>query len=139
MLKVHRQRTGEFDHELVWALVGTGLLLAWSLYPIWKPPLFGVCLLKTCTGIPCALCGGTRSLLAGSRGDLGAAWRWNPLVCSGVIAFGVYWSYCVVSSALRVKTRIRLHVSDPLSLGVVRWGAATLLALNWIYLIYAGR
>lgn len=31
-------------------------------------------------GIPCPFCGGTRATLALARGDVAAAWSWNPVV-----------------------------------------------------------
>lgn len=31
-------------------------------------------------GIPCPFCGGTRATLAFVRGDVAAAWSWNPVV-----------------------------------------------------------
>lgn len=31
-------------------------------------------------GIPCPLCGGTRATLTLARGDVAAAWSWNPVV-----------------------------------------------------------
>ena len=36
------------------------------------------CALRTFTGIPCPLCGGTRSMLAWSQFDLPGAFRFNP-------------------------------------------------------------
>jgi hypothetical protein len=43
------------------------------------------CPLRTLTGWECPGCGSTRALSALARGDLAAAWRFNPLAVAGTV------------------------------------------------------
>ena len=55
------------------ALVGAGVVYAISPVHLQVP-----CPLLTLTGIPCPLCGMTRSVTVAFRGDLLASLRFNP-------------------------------------------------------------
>ncbi len=52
-----------------------GLALAWPRLPV-HPPL--ACPLRTLTGVPCPLCGMTRSVVAAMHGHLLESLRFNP-------------------------------------------------------------
>ena len=93
------------------------------------------CPFKAVTGIPCATCGSTRSMLALLHFDLSTALQSNPAVSLFAIAwacFAVYGAVVVVLRLPRVRAEgFRLRR---------RWLAfgMGLLAVNWAYLIAAG-
>jgi hypothetical protein len=69
-----------------WALGALVLLLATALAPL-PPPggsLLPTCGFRSLTGLPCALCGGTRSAQAVLRGDFARARTLNPLAFPAV-------------------------------------------------------
>ena len=59
----------------------------------WRPRT--VCLLRTVTGVPCPLCGGTTAAVRVGRGDLLGGLRASPAAVLGALAF-------VVSPVLRL-------------------------------------
>lgn len=67
-----------------------GVLLALALglaalHLPWRPRT--VCVLRTVTGIPCPLCGGTTAAVHVGRGDLLGGLKASPLAVLGAIAF----------------------------------------------------
>ncbi|MCU1623060.1 MAG: hypothetical protein JWL79_1905 [Frankiales bacterium] len=66
-----------------------GLLLAaaagLALLHVRRPG--SLCLLRTVTGIPCPLCGGTTAAVHVGRGDLAGGLRASPLAVLGAVAF----------------------------------------------------
>ena len=79
------------DRALQAAAVGGALIAVRYLPP---------CGFKTATGLPCPLCGGTRSAACLVRGDLVGALEWNPwavawLVLAAVLASA--WSFEAVA------------------------------------------
>lgn len=50
------------------------------------PSLPGGCVFHRVTGLPCALCGGTRAARALLQGDVPRAWKLNPLALPAVAA-----------------------------------------------------
>lgn len=98
--------------------------------PIKPPP----CGLRTLTGIPCLACGGTRSLVALSRGEIMRAVAFNPLVFLAAIAIAGWLAVVLGRLALGLPERKR----TPWSRGRVAWviaGSILLAAANWAYLI----
>ena len=78
----------EVDHERLWlsvALAGAALVVLWVAAGHEELPRL-ICPFRHLTGIPCFTCGGTRALLALTRGDVQAAFLWNPLVAVSAIA-----------------------------------------------------
>ena len=65
---------------LLAAAVGLALL-----HLPWRPRT--VCLLRTVTGVPCPLCGGTTAAVRIGRGDLPGGLRASPLAVLGALAF----------------------------------------------------
>lgn len=113
---------------------------AWAALVLWAlqvarsgGPVFGLCLFKRITGVPCPTCGGTRAVLRAAEGDLPGALLCNPLVVCGL----------VILSALMA---LRLIGGRTVSLGLtarqqrIAWLLlAGLLLLNWAYVVALGR
>ncbi len=78
----------EVDHERLWlsvALAGAALVVLWVAAGHEELPHV-ICPFRHLTGIPCVTCGGTRAVLALTRGEVQAAFLWNPLVAVFAIA-----------------------------------------------------
>jgi len=97
---------------------------------------FTVCTLKGVTGIPCPTCGATRALAHLAQLDLAGAFALNPLVTLGFAAV-IPWAL----TDLVLLSRGRALDLELSSRGARRLGllAAAALALNWLYLLAAGR
>lgn len=77
------------------AWVGVGGLALAAVYQLSGGRLGIPCLLHLTTGLDCPLCGSTRMAAALFRGDLEAAWQFNPavLLLSPVIAVAVGYQF----------------------------------------------
>jgi len=103
-----------------------------------RVPLLGLflthpCGLKALTGIPCPLCGGTRSVILAARGEWLRSLLMNPvgtlLVTAGPVA-GMWLMACAVTGRdLGLSRAKRL-------LGGIRWGWALLLAVLWAWNLF---
>jgi hypothetical protein len=129
----------EVDHERLWlsvALAGAALVVLWVAAGHEELPRL-ICPFRHLTGIPCFTCGGTRAVLALTRGDVHAAFEWNPLVAVSAIAALVWLFYAAVVTALRApRVRVRLAERDRSVLRALAWSAIT---GNWVFLILQGR
>lgn len=140
MVIERRPLTGrEVDHERLWlsvALAGAALVVLWLASGHEELPRL-MCPFRHLTGIPCFTCGGTRAVLALTRGDVQAAFVWNPLVAASALAASVWLFYAAVVTALRApRLRVRLAERDRLLFRAAAW---TAIASNWVFLILAGR
>lgn len=131
-----RLRAQETDHERLWlsvGLAGAALALLWQASGPSELPVFR-CPFKAMTGgWPCVTCGGTRAFFALMRGAPLEALRWNPLVTLTLIAFACYGVYAAIVATFDLP---RVRVTWPASQStLLRAGAWTLLAANWIFLI----
>jgi hypothetical protein len=99
------------------ARVGAGALLgvavAWPRLPL-HPPL--ACPLRALTGVPCPLCGMTRSVVAAMHGHLLESLRFNP---AGIL---------VVLLAVAMFTGVRLE-----RVRVAPWLIVAFVALLWAW------
>ena len=129
----------EVDHERLWlsvALAGAALVVLWVASGHEELPRV-ICPFRHLTGIPCVGCGGTRALLALTRGELHAAFIWNPLVAAASIAALAWLLYAAVVTVLRApRLRVRLGSRDRLLFRTAAW---TVLVGNWMFLILQGR
>jgi hypothetical protein len=92
-----------------------------------------LCRFRAFTGLPCPTCGGTRGTAALLRGDVSEAFAANPLLM-GVLA--VTALVLLVRAATGLLPALRTRPGEGrYVLGV----ALTLVALDWAYLIAAGR
>lgn len=92
-----------------------------------------VCWFRHTFGVPCPTCGATRSALALAHGNIGLAFRTNPLMCLVYLGVLIFDLYVVTVLVFRTK-RLRL---EPIPLQVqraLRVIAVGLLIGNWIYL-----
>ena len=94
-----------------------------------------VCTWKGLTGMPCAGCGGTRSVSLLLGGEVASALAMNPLAIiavAGTLLATVYAGLVVV---------FRLEPLRPPFLRAKFWRFALpgLIGANWIYLLLAGR
>lgn len=91
-----------------------------------------ICAWREITGLPCAGCGGTRSLGLLLSGDWPAAWRLNPGAVAGAFALALLTIYAAVILILRREPwRPRLPGW--------RWWVAGGLTANWLYLLLVSR
>lgn len=98
------------------AAAGLAVGAGWRSLPV-HPPLF--CPLRETTGVPCPMCGMTRSVTAALRGDLGASLRFHPLgILLVVLAVSVLLAWRVPRVSLPPW-------ATPLVLGVA--------ALAWVW------
>ena len=88
-----------------------------------------LCLLNAATGIPCPLCGGTRAAASLATGAPLEALAWNPLV-TVAIAAGVI-SGAALLLGWKPPDAVRRLLNGRVALAA--------LALNWAWLIAAGR
>ena len=118
----------------VLAAVTAALALAATYLPAGFVPRCGF---KLFTGLPCPTCGAFRALQAWRAGDMGAAFRLQPLFCLAGFAACVWILYAVAGPVFRIsRVRARLTRLDVWRLLVC--GGAVVLA-DWAYLIAAGR
>lgn len=112
----------------VWiALAGTAVILQQQLND--DMPL---CPLKLATDYPCPTCGLSRGVLAIARGDILAAWLYNPLVFT-MLGYGIVLAVLRLGFARRVRWNLSPRQR--------RWAWAILIAAilaDWVYLVAAG-
>lgn len=108
-------------------LFAGGLAVAVRVLPFGWP-----CAWKAATGLPCAGCGGTRSLLFLLGGEWQAALQLNPgVVCAG----GLFLVANVYAAGVLV---LRLGPWRPVLRGW-RWALGAAVVLNWAYLLAVSR
>ena len=90
-----------------------GLAVAWPRLPV-HPPL--ACPLRTLTGVPCPLCGMTRSVVAAMHGHLFESLRFNPA------------GFLVVLLAVALLTGLRLD-----RVRIPPWIIVAFVALLWVW------
>lgn len=113
------------------AAVGAGILgTAWVLPSLWArgvnpiPP----CLFHQVTGLPCPMCGGTRSFAAMAHGDLAGAahvFPIGPLMFLALVAAVAYCTWAVVTGR-RLQVTMDRRLVRTLSAAVL-----VVLAVNW--------
>ncbi len=92
------------------------------------------CGFKERLGIPCAACGGTRSMQALSHGKMGTAISFHPLFALSVLATPIW-----LALGIRNYQGRRALPDTPTQNRLLKRAAlifVALLFLNWIYLIF---
>lgn len=90
-----------------------------------------LCPFHAVTGLPCPLCGGTRSVVALFTGDPVLSLKYNPLVCIGSVLFPAY----VFARLAGERSRRAVDRLSP----VLEVALAVAVVMNWVYLICVGR
>jgi hypothetical protein len=95
-----------------------------------------LCYMKVLTGLPCPTCGSTRALGRLSALDVAGAFAMNPLTALAALLLA---AWAIADLALLPRRRaLGLEVA-PRSATLARVVALAALALNWAYLLVAGR
>ncbi|MHB8159702.1 MAG: DUF2752 domain-containing protein [Thermoleophilia bacterium] len=98
-------------------------LTGWSLSPLYTCPFFFL------TGVPCLLCGMTRSFLAMGSLDAGQAFIFHPL---GPIIFVLLAGLAVfLVASVASRRRISFSISPELRRQLIVWGTLVVLAA-WV-------
>jgi hypothetical protein len=136
-LEWRRLRSGETDHETLWASVALalGVLSAAWVRLVEFPPV--LCPFHVVTGLPCPTCGSTRAVFAFVAGHPFDAIRYNPIVGAGLCLAGPYLAYAALVSLCRLP-RVRVSIGDP-ARPYFRGAAWALIAATWLFLIVDGR
>jgi hypothetical protein len=96
-----------------------------------------ICLFRHLSGMPCFSCGSTRAAEFLLRGDVGAAFRIQPLATAAFLFAVLYTAYLILVYLFRCPcVRIKGWGRRPRAL-VLAVGAI-LIVLNWCYLLHTG-
>ncbi len=88
-----------------------GVAILWPFLP--HPPL---CPLLAITGVPCPLCGATRSVVSALRGDVVQSLRYSPI---GLVVIA-----CVIAAFVAWRKR---------NVAISMWPVVGVLAAIWLY------
>jgi len=109
---------------VVVALIWAGLILVSLFVRRSFPDAPSLCLFKNLTDHPCPTCGSTRAVLALAKGQFTAAFSSNPLMTVLILATPLLLVLARLSPGLWRR-------STP------GWILLSLMALNWVYLLFA--
>ncbi len=116
-------------------ILGAGLLvLLGARFSQHLPIPLPACGLRTLTGIPCPLCGSTRTLAAWSHLDAGQAFRLNPLVAGACVALATWLVLAWLdrwTSRNWARTAMGRLQRKPWPMIL-----ALMAAANWVYLMF---
>jgi hypothetical protein len=130
-----RSAPGAMPLGLVFLVVGVVAAAAVAVLHLDQLPI-GFCAFKAVTGWPCLTCGTTRAVGRLAALDVGGALAMNPLVTAFAFLL-VPWGLGDLALARRGRA-LALRLS-PLAGRVARVAGIVALAVNWIYLVAAGR
>jgi hypothetical protein len=112
-----------------WLVIFAGGLILHQLSHVDIP----LCALKLVAGIPCPVCGSMRLGEALLRGEIGAAFLYNPLVfCLGAIGSSLLVLRLGFGRVIRIEASTREKI-------LCLCGGIVMVAADWIYLIIDGR
>ncbi|MCF7849686.1 MAG: DUF2752 domain-containing protein [Kiritimatiellales bacterium] len=89
------------------------------------------------TGLPCPTCGATRCLRMILHGEIGAAWKMQPLVFSASFLLGGLAAYSMLASIFKWRV-LRVHFESRTEQRLAAALVAVLFIGNWVYLILKG-
>lgn len=120
---------------LAYVLLVVAIFVAVRLWP-GGLTLLPVCPWRALTGFPCPFCEGTHAFVALAEGQIGLAWRANPLVALSVLAIFLWGLVDLVGMLTGKRPQVLLSAKEK------KWLFALLGALllaNWLYLILSSR
>lgn len=126
-------RKGELDHELIWLSVTAATALFGVLWLSLGMP-WPRCTFQALTGVPCFTCGSTRAAVAFLHGELGSAFRWNPMAAAGFIAILAYDAYAAAVLLFGLP-RLRLRGPGTETRKTLVRLLVILALINWVYLL----
>lgn len=94
------------------------------------------CVFKSLTGLPCPTCGTTRAFGRLFAGDISGAIAMNPLAACGALGL-LAWGLADLAFLTRRRS-LAVELSPHAGLAL-RVAAVAAVAMNWAYLVYAGR
>ncbi len=132
--EIRNNRPAELVH-MVWGPIAILFIITAGIFKNIAPHLPN-CVFHEITGFPCPTCGGTRSLIALSQFDLGSSFMLNPLVPLFALGLIIFSMLFLIGAVTRKSVKIKLTERWK---RVIRYSVFFLIALNWIFLIIAGR
>ena len=130
-LVLRRRIEGQIEFGLIYGFIVLTVLIAGRFLPVlaWAPS----CAFHSLTGAPCPTCGGTRSVVLLSHGNIASALYMNPFVAVAALFAILYFFYSLITFVVDLP-RINASLSG-IEKDRVRLAAILLMLLNWLYLI----
>lgn len=103
-------------------------------------PIYGGCLIKHVTNVPCPSCGSTRSALSLIKGDFVSSMYWNPFGIV-LVLFGLVVPFWILfDCSLRKDTFYNFYrkAEQGLKRKIIAIPALLLIIANWVWNIYKG-
>ncbi len=119
-----------FPNRVRWAVVGfcSSILIALLCRIGWGDAIGIPCIIKWLTGIPCPMCGMTRSLTALLQGDLGRSMSFHGL---GVMLFiGLISALLIVSAELLLRRSIAFPAGYQKQQQTIGFGIVSLFLIH---------
>jgi hypothetical protein len=120
---------------LIFGVIGAFAALLVGLLHLDRLPI-ALCYVKAFTGLPCPTCGSTRALGRLAELDAAGAFAMNPLTSLAALAL-VAWA--LGDLALLPRRRALGVEIAPRTATLLRVAVVVAVALNWAYLLAAGR
>jgi len=126
-----KRKSGQIEYGIIYGGIALAVLgFAW-LFPVLS--FAPQCMFRKLTGLPCPTCGATRSVVHLVHGDISHAFIMNPLAAAGVLIAIFFFFYSIITLLFELpRFRVLLRESESKA---IRWGSATLLLAQWIYLV----
>lgn len=120
---------------LIFGAIGGLAALVIGMLHLDRLPM-ALCYVKVLTGLPCPTCGSTRAVGRLFQLDFAGAFAMNPLTAASALVLG---AWAVADLVLLPRRRaLGLEIS-PRTGTLLRIAAVVAVALNWAYLLAAGR
>jgi hypothetical protein len=135
-MNIARRAQSAFGPELICLLVTAVCSVGAALWLFLSLPS-PRCNFRALFDIPCLTCGSTRAALALIRGDVIAAWNFNPLATTALTALALYNVYALAVLCTGAPPfRLTLILQRRWRVSLALLAAASLL--NWLYLLHHG-
>ena len=95
------------------------------------------CIFKSITHIPCLTCGMTRSIISLVHLNIIESVKMNPLIFLTIIIL-LFWGVLSLLALIIKPRHIKIELT-PTERRIVIFSVITLIVINWLYLILAGR